>query len=264
MSKLYTSLILIATAFFFMSNSGGRGAIGNEAVTGAPGETGRTCASSNCHDDGQFDTAVTLELLSPTNGSSKDAYKLGRDYTARLTISSAGTPGGYGFQMVALNGAGESVGEWTSSTGSRVVDLNNRSYIEQSTVISDPVIEFNWLSPSEDQGEVTFYVSANSVNGNGSPSGDGAINTDFVFGSDLSLATENELVNEMRIYPNPAIDVINIENSIEQNYAIYNTQGQVAKRGNLISDQISIHELESGMYLLKVGQNGTISRFVKL
>ena len=264
MNKLYTRIILIATALFFMSNSGGRGSIGNEAVTASPGETGRTCGSNNCHDDGQFNPTIALELLSPTNGESKSEYKLGRNYTARLTVSASGAPGGYGFQMVALNDAGESVGEWTSGSSTQTVTLGGKSYIEHSGIIDDPVIEVNWTSPIEDQGEVTFYASANAVNANGSPGGDGSTNSSFGFGYDGTLSTENELLNQKLVYPNPAFDLLNVKNYSTQNYVIYNTQGRQVQQGSTINNQIDINQLNPGMYMLQMGQKNGISRFVKL
>jgi len=184
MSKLYGIILLIATAIFFMSNSSGRGSIGGEAVTNAPGESGRTCGTSGCHDDGQFNPSISFEIFSPADDSSVSEYKAGLNYRAVVSVNASNNPAGYGFQMVALNDAGESVGEWITSNGTQALNINSRSYIEHSQMSTEPAIEFNWMSPDSDQGNVTFYVSANAVDGTGFSGGDGSANTSFVFEHD--------------------------------------------------------------------------------
>jgi len=264
MSKLYTSIILIATALFFMSNSGGRGSIGNEAVTDAPGESGRTCGSSGCHDDSQFAPSVSFEILAPADGSSVDMYKAGRNYTARVSIAASGSPGGYGFQMVALNGSGESVGEWIASNQTQTLTLNDRSYIEHSGVIAEPEFEFNWTSPSDDEGDVTFYISANAVNGTGSQGGDGSTNNSFVFPFDPTLSIGSETIEPVAFYPNPAVDRLNIENNTFNDFGIYNAQGKLVLSGNIEFGQIDVSSLIEGVYFMQLEQGKQIERFIKL
>jgi len=250
------------TALALMSNSGGRGTVGGEAVTGAG--TQRTCGANGCHDDGQFDPSVSVELISQTNGESELTYRPGKDYTARLTIDATGTPGGYGFQMVALNDAGVSVGSWTPSDDTQTVTLGGRSYIEHSKRLTESVIEFNWLSPDMDEGNVTFYFSANAVNGTGSPAGDGSANSTMVFEFDPSTSTSDQLLEKTQFFPNPAFDVINVTNHTSDNYSIYNVQGLMIKHGGLENNQINISDLNPGMYVVKLDNEKQISRFIKI
>ncbi len=264
MSKLYTSVILVVTALALMSNSSGRGSVGNEAVTGAPGESGRTCGAANCHDDGQFDPAVSVELISDASGSVKEAYKPGKIYTTRITVSTSGSPGAYGFQMVALNENGDSMGEWTANDETQVLTLNGRSYIEQAQRISDNVIDVTWESPDSDQGDITFYISANAVNATGSPAGDGSTNSSFTFGYDGTLSTSEQSSNKIEIFPNPAIDEINVINHESANYKILNQQGINVLSGNIFEDQINISQLNAGIYFLRLDSEKEISRFIKI
>ena len=262
MNKLYTSIILIITALALMSNSGGRGSIAGEAVTGAPNE--RTCGTSGCHDNGQFTPSVSVQLISPTNGDSDLAYKPGRDYTARLTIDASGNPGGYGFQMVALNAAGSSVGSWTASDDTQTVTIDGKSYIEHSKRLTESVIEVNWLSPDSDEGDITFYFAANAVNGTGSPGGDGSANSSMVFEFDPTLSTGEAFVEAVKIYPNPANDIINVSNQSADHFSIYNVQGILVQQGNLNNTEINISSLNPGMYVMQFDNQKEISRFIKI
>lgn len=263
MSKLYTSIILIAVSLFLMSNSGGRGTAGGEAVTGAPGE--RTCAASGCHSGGSFDPAASLELIS-TFGDDQtvSAYKPGRDYTARLTINAGGSPGGYGFQMVAMDAAGNSVGTWTTSGNTQIADIGGQSYVEHSDLIQESVINLNWQAPDADLGALTFFYSANVVNGNGGTSGDSGTNSSTVIEFDPTLSTETELVESVKFFPNPASEIINVTNHNSDSFAIYNIQGIMISQGNLNNDQINISELNPGMYVVKLDNQKEISRFIKI
>lgn len=264
MSKLYTSIILIITAFALMSNSGGRGNVGGEAVTGAPGEGGRTCGSNGCHSAGAFEPAVSMELISQNSGTLKESYKGGRLYTTKLTIGASGSPGGYGFQMVALNAEGNSVGVWTANDDTQTVTLDGRSYIEHAKRLTEPVIELTWMAPEEDEGDVTFYMAANAVNGNGSPAGDGGTNSSFTIQYDPTLSTGDETLENVLVFPNPAIDELNVNNHSSSTYSIYNVQGQQVQNGNISNDKIEILDLDSGMYILELDNKQGISRFIKI
>lgn len=78
--------------------------------------------------------------------------------------------------------------------------------------------------------------------------------------TDVATAVENRF----DIYPNPAEDVINIElGENASDVVIYNSLGQMVKNiGEMIGNvQISISELNAGMYFVKVG--GSVVKIVK-
>lgn len=65
----------------------------------------------------------------------------------------------------------------------------------------------------------------------------------------------NEYVKQnLEIYPNPATDVVFIQNCDEKDaeYVIYNAMGQEVKRGTT-NHQISISDLNKGLYIIKIG-----------
>ena len=75
----------------------------------------------------------------------------------------------------------------------------------------------------------------------------------------------NEIDNQqLAIYPNPAKDVLRIENIAEnQEVTIYSINGAVLKRVVVSGDsEINISELRPGMYILSAGN--MFSKFIKM
>lgn len=83
---------------------------------------------------------------------------------------------------------------------------------------------------------------------------------------ELKPAPENER-GELKIYPNPAGAIINIEgiSGSNTNYHIYDLYGRQMLSGNLLNPVIDVSGLSRGTYLLKIndGQSINIQRFVK-
>jgi hypothetical protein len=73
--------------------------------------------------------------------------------------------------------------------------------------------------------------------------------------------------SDFYIYPNPATDCIyfSITPEVNSDYIIYNLLGEVVARGDFEGQSISISQLTSGTYFIKVDKNGVgfINRFVK-
>ena len=69
---------------------------------------------------------------------------------------------------------------------------------------------------------------------------------------DTNLAiTENGLNNKIQIYPNPTTDFINISSKEKINTAeIYDINGRMLLKTNKIDDEISLENLNSGIYLI--------------
>ncbi|HEY9114214.1 MAG TPA: T9SS type A sorting domain-containing protein [Bacteroidales bacterium] len=77
-------------------------------------------------------------------------------------------------------------------------------------------------------------------------------------------------VQQLRIYPNPAIDEIwvNYNNQSSVQYAIFDTYGRMVKQGELSgigSNKIPISELKGGMYIIRITDKnkGYTSKFLK-
>lgn len=87
---------------------------------------------------------------------------------------------------------------------------------------------------------------------------------------DCALSVDEQLLNnlDMRVFPNPANDIINVKGldvANINNFLIYDLYGRMVKMTNDLHSPIEISELSPGTYILKVDSiNGTKAlRFVK-
>ena len=78
-------------------------------------------------------------------------------------------------------------------------------------------------------------------------------------------SNKNMLNNKIKIYPNPIIDYLTIENNTTKtvDFHIYNIVGQTVMKGKIDAnkDKIDVSELPSSVYLLKIEKQ--IKKFVK-
>jgi hypothetical protein len=75
---------------------------------------------------------------------------------------------------------------------------------------------------------------------------------------------ENQLTN-LAVYPNPATDFVNIQQSevALQKIEIYSMNGQLIRSENNNLEKINISRLKSGMYIMKLYAENT-SKTIKL
>ena len=72
--------------------------------------------------------------------------------------------------------------------------------------------------------------------------------------------------NSIQIFPNPVKDVLNVSNvTLNSNFEIYNTAGQLVSKGNLGTGKVAVNKLSKGVYFLNVDDKGTVvkTKFVK-
>ena len=88
-----------------------------------------------------------------------------------------------------------------------------------------------------------------------------------VTNEDLQIeGIENNRLENINIYPNPASEYITIDNAKNANYELYNIQGMKVQSGKLDnSSRINIASLASGSYFVRINNSGIskIGRFVK-
>ena len=72
---------------------------------------------------------------------------------------------------------------------------------------------------------------------------------------------ENEL--SVAVYPNPAIDVLNVQGGVNLNYEITDYVGRTLLAGSVIDEKVSVNSLSPGRYVLRLtdGQKATIVKF---
>jgi hypothetical protein len=80
-----------------------------------------------------------------------------------------------------------------------------------------------------------------------------------------TMSLPSQQLSEVQLYPNPAVSFINVEvNDINALYQIIDVTGKIVRNGSLdqLKNQINIHELDSGFYILQV--NGYLpQKFIK-
>ena len=78
----------------------------------------------------------------------------------------------------------------------------------------------------------------------------------------LSINDDEE--NLLELYPNPTEDKISISSKmVFDQYAIFNMEGQLIKKGFIVDQSINIAHLNRGVYLIKV-QNTKLMKVKKI
>jgi len=181
--------------------------------TGAPGQA--TCGTNgSCH-VGNNEINIEGGSIAIDFADGTTTYELNTTYSISVTIERDGSSR-YGFQMVAFDENTESIGNFignaTNLTESKL-SADGFQYIQHKNVPNNNsnTFTFDWESPAEMSGNITFYVSGLAANGNNNSGGDfiytGSLGiTPFV---ETSMATID--AKNIHIYPNPTTDFINID-----------------------------------------------------
>ena len=84
-----------------------------------------------------------------------------------------------------------------------------------------------------------------------------------ILSENTEVEVSSEIVlDEIKIYPNPAIESINITGLNGRSYSVFNTSGQIVVTMN-IDNKIDLSQFISGTYILRT-EDGQVSRFIKL
>lgn len=255
LSKIFLPVGLFLLAFTIMSNSGGRAGAANGTATLAPGESTSTCANPSCHGTNSYDPSLTVEV-SDSDGNLVTEYTLDQSYTVKLSITAgSGTPIGYGFQMVSLDGNDNAYNAWSTDLpgGTQVVELSNgREYFEHFTRLPDNTFEIEWTAPAANQGDITFYAAGIAANGNGNTGGDGGANTTFTLSSPV-MTDVSETFDDVNValYPNPTSEFLTLDTDWKQGHiSIYNHSGIQVLSFNSIPNKIETSTFTPGVYFL--------------
>ncbi|WP_367392421.1 choice-of-anchor V domain-containing protein [Lewinella sp. LCG006] len=269
MRAIYMLFFVLSCGILFLGNSSGPGAVQGKDRTGGPLAEG---FCGNCHAAGAFSPTMTLELLQ--NGTVVNGYEAGQSYTMRVTVNAQSGAQVYGFQAVALAGAGnDQAGSFSPVAGTQLTTLNGRDYIEHSQRSNSNVFEIPWTAPSTSAGEVKFYaatVAANNANGSG---GDGAVFlTSPTVLSDLTVNTRElpALATRLNAFPNPVIDQLNLQVEVEATsdamVRIYNMLGQPVQQEKIVlapgTNNLSydLSKLVAGQYTVEISNGTAASR----
>lgn len=271
------SFLTISAAALFMGNSNGRAAGGNADSTGGNG-TG-TCG--NCHSGGAYNPTLNVQFLDSTATNAVTAWLPNKTYTIRVrVVAGAGTPAGYGFQMIDYRGANIHVKGWAASGHSsnvQISTLGQKKLAEHNTRSTTNTFDVKWTAPASGSGIVTFFVAGNAVNGGASgTAGDSPVNTSVTFPE--GRVNTNELnINLQRIVisPNPVANMATLQleskTTRDLELSIIDAVGRTLRRQmwNVVQGEnqiaLPISDLGSGIYFLRLaeGQDAVARTFQK-
>lgn len=274
LSTLTPLLFVLFFALISLSNRGGRAGSQDWGNTGAPGDQtfssgqSRTCVS--CHNSSSA-IQVTLEIAVKDdmgNSIENDGYVPGQTYDVSVTINpTVGSPAGYGFQLVALNGDdgvdASDIPTWSNLAGNvQMAKAANtgRTYVEQNGLSTSNEFTMKWTAPDTLTGPVTFYAGGNGVDGNSRTSGDGAaLNKVTISQNDVSSTTK--IANsQLTLFPNPVGDYLSVQAAIAGEYDlhIYDLTGRLVQQQKVevFSDktavQTEVTKLVPGTYVVQL------------
>lgn len=217
MYKRITLFSLVAgMAFITLSSYKSGPAFSGLNLTGSDASP-TTCVSSGCHSGGLAAPTINIRVDS-VGGVEVNKYMPGKTYTVTVTASHA--LNAFGFQFAAAIGTGAAqfnagtFGPLPTQVAQRGVAGIN--ILEHTGVISGPLSKsFTWTAPVTASGDVTMYLTVNAVNNDLATSGDMSANinkilTQYPIPSNVTNV-DNEI--DVKVYPNPAIDIITIQAS---------------------------------------------------
>jgi len=234
--------------------------------TGSPGDGGKNCTA--CHGGEATTVQGWISSNIPASG-----YAPGERYTITTTN---GEPEGtrFGFQVSPQNVAGDLLGTLiiTDSVQTQLVgDGKYITYTENGVDgIGSKTWTFDWIAPSEEIEEVTFYGAYNS-------NFEGHKGSNHVFLSTLTVSKGwglnvaqilKEEIN-FKVFPNPAKDWINIHFDLESEshlvLDIIDIKGQKVaqilneKQSGTVNSQFNTEQLPNGNYFVRLQVDGKIT-----
>jgi transforming growth factor-beta-induced protein len=72
----------------------------------------------------------------------------------------------------------------------------------------------------------------------------------------ITLSIADEIIMNLSLYPNPAVDVVRLNNANGSSFEIIDMMGVRVAAGIMLNDEINISSLANGTYLVKVINNG--------
>ncbi|UMQ42645.1 M12 family metallo-peptidase [Chryseobacterium sp. Y16C] len=75
------------------------------------------------------------------------------------------------------------------------------------------------------------------------------------------LLDTKDLIPDIKLYPNPARDILNVSNSASEDYKIFDMGGKLIKSGKLERSSVNVSSLIKGAYIIQIGE--VSKRFIK-
>jgi hypothetical protein len=252
---IFTPLALAVGAMVWVSASGGVAQEQSKDRTGSPVSD---AACSMCHSAGANYSTVAGITITDSNGMVVTEYVPGDKYMLSVGVQSSGNSG-HGFQVTGLLDDNTSAGTCNPITAhTQKTGLNNRWYFEQSSLATGGVYEMEWFAPQAGNGNVTFYGSVLSANGNNGTGGDEykSIPSLLITESTTTSIASLNIGMDVKLYPNPVVSNLNVSvsnNEIDK-IELFDMNGRlvISKDVKTASTQLNMDELVTGQYFVKV------------
>ncbi len=246
------SLILLVLIYGFGGNTKWPGGSPG-GYTGSPGD-GKNC--TQCH--GGTASAVLGWI---TSDIPDDGYIPGETYNIYITISGSGDKG---FEVSPQDAGGNMLGTVIDGSGIHLVNGNKAVTQDNATSANPAEWQFQWTAPATGTGDVTFY-GAFTLNKPVTK-----LST-YIANENTTISIEEHADMQVAVYPNPAVDVINVSYHAEEagkinielvsmagrSISLYeNTYGQ---KGDHAIGCVLPDGLPAGAYILHIQQHSQVS-----
>lgn len=226
--------------------------------TGAPGEL--TCATSDCHDGGDFTGTVAIQGI-------PDTVEANQLYTVTLIQSSNALSAG--FQLTCLDGNLAKSGILKAGSGSSVAieSSTGRQYVRQfgpkDLLNGSTSWTFSWQAPATAVNDsLRFYFVSLAADQNGSRTGDNALlgNRKVVLKAPVASSYPNHIEDWVKLYLLYDRKVLNIDFSGDVGFGqvfVFDIQGQQLQSAALSGcNNLDVSYLTPGVYVVQVLAGG--------
>lgn len=238
-------------------------------------------ASGNIYVSGVFSNSINFDGLILTAAGSSDIFLIKMDSNGNIIwgkkIGNNGAEEGCEME-VNENGEVFITGGFSQSITLGLTNFNSIGFRDVFIAKLDSSGNFIWAkSAGSNQDDVNYAIGLNGINEDlctiGTYSGtftDGIYSITSIGGVDsyiskiqstnpLGINTITSGNRILIVYPNPANTFINVD--CKKGYQIYSSIGQLVKQSSLVTTQITISDLPTGVYFMKT--DNQVGRFIK-
>ncbi len=244
----FTAVVPSTPTAFTGSGGTGRFSYPNQPLGGVNGDNVYANQTGSLDLTNYFQVTVT-----PNGGTTYDltgiTFRHQRSSTGVRTYAVRSSVDGYTTNLPAsINPANAELSVQAGNVFFRVLDATTSGQNGSTITLSGP--SFTGLTSA-----VTFRVYGWNAEASG---GTQSIDDFAISGNITSLSIEENNISGLKVYPNPAKNVLNItsDNFETKNVEIYNVLGAKVMTTKVINTPINVASLTSGVYVVKVTENG--------
>lgn len=220
-----------------------------------------SCGSNTCH-GGELNSGDGSMAILAVDGNFVNTYTDGSLLNINLNITDSDALR-FGFQMVALNEDGESVGNFVTNdadnlaiqVGQGIEFINHRDI----PAMNNSEFNFAYQAPDQNVGPITFYAAGMAADGGGNAQNDKRYGAELeITWTEISSIADN-ISRSISIFPNPSSDhLVNISNVPfeKATIEIFDLQGKLHFTQPYSNQQtIDLSSLGAGLYVTVISND---------